>query len=232
MKANKARLLKLTGLSNELFETIRYEMKLFFIRFGSKFNPFKINRIKKIGSQGNLYLNIGAGPFGEEGWVNIDADMLKNISFTYDCRKKIPFKSASVEVIRCEHVVEHMDREYEAIPFLKECLRVLKPGGVVRIIVPDIEKFIAAYYKHDWSIVGIDDKFSEEWGEADLMTRTFRQGGEHKFGYDFVAMSHLLKRVGFSIINREEFGVSSNPLLVNDQKNHKPYSLYVEGIKA
>ena len=79
MKASKARLLKLTGLSNELFETIRYEMKLFFIRVGSRINPFKVSRIKKIGSQSNLYLNIGAGPFGEEGWVNIDADMLKSV---------------------------------------------------------------------------------------------------------------------------------------------------------
>jgi predicted SAM-dependent methyltransferase len=178
--------------------------------------------------QQNLKVNIGAGPFGEKGWVNIDMFMYKNISFTFDCRKRLPFTSNSVEKIRCEHVLEHMDRTYEVPVFLSECKRVLKKNGIIRIVVPDIAKYIKAYYEQDWSIIGLEKNLQKGWEPANILTHVFRQNGEHKFGYDFNALKNALSESGFEYINNVKFAESSDSELRNDQPNHRLYSLYVE----
>lgn len=231
MKASKKRLLHFTGLSNEVFELIRFELNMFFVRLNSKINPLKIQKIKKYSKLDNIKLNVGAGPFGEEGWLNIDMFKYKNISFTNDCRKKLPLVNNTVSIIRCEHVLEHMDKEYEAKVFLKECFRVIKSGGVIRIVVPDIEKFVKAYYEKDWKSVGINYELKDNLQEADVLTHIFRQGGEHKYGYDYNALSYLLAESGFLKIEKKAFGVSLNSELERDQVNHKEHSLYVEAIK-
>ena len=231
MKTGKKKILELTGLSNEVFELFRFELNMFFVRLNSTLNPFKRNKINQYSKQSNIRLNIGAGPFGEEGWINIDMFRMKNISFTYDCRKKIPLRNNSVEVIRCEHVLEHMDKQYEAIIFLKECFRVLKTGGIIRVVVSDIEKFIKAYYEKNWKSVGIDYELKGHWQEADVLTHIFRQGGEHKFGYDFSALSYLLSECGFVEIYKTSYGQSLSTALTSDQANHQFHSLYIEAIK-
>jgi len=231
MKDRKKKILELTGLSEEVFELFRFELNMFFVRLNSSFNPVKLYKINQFSKQSNIRMNVGAGPFGEEGWINIDMFCYKNISFTYDCRKKIPLKNNSVSVIRCEHVLEHMDKQYEATIFLKECLRVLKNGGIIRIVVPNIEKYIIAYYEKDWKSVGIDYNLKDNWQEADVMTHMFRQGGEHKFGYDFSALFYLLKECGFEKIHKQSFEQSLSEDLKNDQSNHQYHSLYVEAIK-
>ena len=231
MKKSKKKILQFTGLSNEVFELFRFELNMFMVRLNSKLNPLKIYKIKKYARHNNIKLNIGAGPFGEEGWVNIDMFKYKNISFTYDCRKSIPLKNNTVSLIRCEHVLEHMDKEYEAKVFLKECHRILNKGGIIRIIVPDIEKFIKAYYEKDWKVVGINQEVKGEWQEADILTHTFRQGGEHKFGYDFKALAYLIEACGFTDIQKTTFGCSISAELTKDQEIHLKHSLYVEAVK-
>jgi len=232
MKKSKEKLLRITGLSNEVFEIFRFEWNTFLLRLNCSVNPFKRRKIKKFTGLSNLKVNVGAGPFGEVGWVNIDVFYCKNISFTYDCRKKLPFRDGTVSKIRCEHVLEHMDIQYETPLFLKECHRVLTETGVLRIVVPDIEKFVHAYYLNEWSALGMQQAISPNWQPADILTHTFRQGGEHKFGYDFYVMKRVLEDAGFKKIERMEFGRSFDPELQKDQKNHEKYSLYVEAIKA
>ena len=62
----------------------------------------------------------------------------------HDLRKGIPFEDNSVDAVYHSHVLEHIDRE--AVPgFLAEILRVLKPGGIHRIVVPDLESQARAY---------------------------------------------------------------------------------------
>ena len=104
-------------------------------------------------------------------------------------------------------------------------------GGIIRIVVPDISKYVEAYYENDWAKVGLDNNQIENWQGAAILTHTFRQGGEHKYGYDFDALSKLLQDAGFTQISKTEFGVSMDAGLKNDQPNHQPYSLYVEAVK-
>src|SRR5258708_4326491 len=85
----------------------------------------------------DLQVNIGPGLFAKAGWVNVDIFNFPGVNCIYDCRKKLPFADGSVRCIFAEHFFEHIDYTEETPFFLTECHRVLQPGGVIRIIVPD-----------------------------------------------------------------------------------------------
>jgi predicted SAM-dependent methyltransferase len=72
------------------------------------------------------------------------------VNCIYDCRRDLPFADASATVIFTEHFFEHIDYCEEVLVFLSECWRVLEPGGVIRIAVPDAEKYIRAYCSEGW----------------------------------------------------------------------------------
>lgn len=76
-------------------------------------------------------LNLGCGTNRLPGWDNHDTDV--------DISKPLPFSDGHADYILCEHCMEHIDY-YAAVAFLKECRRVLRPGGVVRIATPSIER--------------------------------------------------------------------------------------------
>ena len=122
-------------------------------------------------TEGLVKVNIGSGPDGLSNWENLDWGMLAFLGkapllqkafvffgllpasyvkkwppnlILHDCKKKLPFKNNSVDFLYTSHFVEHLKR-YEAVDFLKDCFRILKLGGVLRICVPDIEKISKKY---------------------------------------------------------------------------------------
>lgn len=89
-------------------------------------------------------VNVGCGYRPTPGWVNIE---LKATAETYfwDCRRGLPFSDNRITAIYCEHVFEHFHPQSEATLFMRECLRCLRPGGVLRIVVPDAGAYLHAY---------------------------------------------------------------------------------------
>lgn len=65
----------------------------------------------------------------------------------HDLSRGIPFPDASVDVVYSSHVLEHLDREV-APRFIRECARVLRPGGLIRVVVPDYERYCRNYLDH------------------------------------------------------------------------------------
>lgn len=228
--------IKASPVSPEIFTILRVEFRAIRNRLNYKFNPFKRMLIRKIAAAESISLNIGCGPFGEDGWVNIDLMKLKNVSFTHDSRRHLPFKTGSVDRIRVEQFFEHLDKSFEAPFFLEECKRVMKTGAVLRISVPDIEMFISAYYKNDkngWKDLGYDiDKLPEGFDtRIAILNHIFRQDGEHKYAYDFEAVNYLLVKHGFKNITRQPYRVSLDEQLTEDQENHSNHSMYVDCVK-
>jgi len=78
-----------------------------------------------------IKFNFGCGTNRLEGWANYDSEI--------DISKSLPFPDAYADFILAEHVVEHVEY-HQALSFFRECRRVLKPEGVVRIAVPSIER--------------------------------------------------------------------------------------------
>ncbi len=152
---------------------------------------------------------------------------MPGIDLTLDLRKTLPFKDSTFKFIRIEHCFEHLDPIYDVPTVLKECHRILKAEGQLRIIVPDIELFIHAYVNQNWDFLG---DYSHKDAAAHL-THVFRQGGEHKFGYDYSALKQTLESHNFKNITKMSFGISINKELTDDLPNHQYYSLYVDATK-
>ncbi len=85
-------------------------------------------------------------------WITVD---LAEADFNIDLRARIPlpFDDDSREVVYSAHTFEHLDNETVAF-LMKECRRILKPGGGFRVEVPDLEKFVHAYRTHDRHFLG------------------------------------------------------------------------------
>ena len=89
-------------------------------------------------------LHIGCGSKLLQGWVNIDIDEKLNPDIVLDVTKGLPYPDNSVACIHSEDFIEHITLE-DGKFFLGECLRVLKPGGVLRIVTPDLNSLVLAY---------------------------------------------------------------------------------------
>jgi predicted SAM-dependent methyltransferase len=93
-----------------------------------------------------VLLNVGAGNWGCDGWINLDYPsehyermQSRHKFIPYDIRSDaIPFGNDSVDAIYCSHVIEHIEDEFIE-GFFKECRRVLKKEGVLRFACPDAE---------------------------------------------------------------------------------------------
>ena len=196
---------------------------------------------KALAGSKSLYVNIGAGDSGRDGWVNVDAYPQPGINCLWDCRKGLPFQPESVKGLFAEHVFEHLDYFSEVPVFLASVFRALEPGGTVRLIVPDARKYMLGYLSDDWSelartrplLSGNFDPFSRRRFETkmELINEVFRQGTEHKFAWDFETMQLVMARAGFSEIRQCEFAAGSDPDLLIDSPNRAPESLYVEARK-
>ena len=189
----------------------------------------------------NILVNLGAGAQGKPGWINVDASALPGINCIYDMRRGLPFADCTVRGVFCEHFLEHVDYEEEAPMLLRECHRVLKPGGVVRIIVPDAEAYLRAYCDDGWDRLTlirplmpghVDSYFGNRYDtKMEAVNMIFRQGTEHKFAYDAETLVALLRRCGFSHVEHQTFLRSVMPEVCLDQPMRASESLYVEGQK-
>lgn len=218
-----------------LLDQVKFELHMVSVRLRTRNNP------RKYVGKTDLLVNIGAGSSGKEGWVNIDGFPGDGVTCLADVRKRLPFEDNSVRGIFSEHFLEHIDYIEEAPHFLRECLRSLQPGGVLRIIVPDLEKYLRAYARDDWKLFAkirpLDEHLKDHhygWKyntQMELINFVSRQGQQHKFGYDFATMEFLMRKCGFTEITKQEFGKSQMPELCIDKEIRATESLYVEAVK-
>jgi predicted SAM-dependent methyltransferase len=189
-----------------------------------------------------LKVNIGCGDSPLTGWINVDVYSAPNI-FYWDCRRSLPFEDRSVEMIFAEHVFEHFDHPLETGPFLAECLRCLRPGGILRIVVPDAGRYLSLFSKGLEAFVPVRplssdrDGFRDHWlgslyeTPMELINAVFRQGHEHKFAYDAETLCLYLRKAGFKEGIHQEFGVTKWTEAPPDKPERASESLYVEGVK-
>jgi len=103
-----------------------------------------------------MKLHLGCGTKILNGYINIDVRQLEGVHIVSSIDNLSMFTDNSVELIYCCHVLEHLSR-HDVLKTLKEWNRVLKPGGVVRISVPNFEAIVEHYneYKDIGKIRGL-----------------------------------------------------------------------------
>ncbi len=221
--------------SRRTFDILRFELRVTRERWLNVLLPWRLAKVRRLSTMHDISLNVGSGGSGAQGWINLDAS--SNYAETYcshDLRRALPFSDGSVKRILAEHVIEHMDFKDDVPRIFREFHRVLQPGGVVRIIVPDAERFMCAYLakgSEQWTTLGFSTFPSDMNTPIELVNHVFHQGGEHCFGWDYKAMEFSLQRAGFPQVIRQTYGQSIDPELAIDQANHEHYSLYVEAVK-
>lgn len=120
---------------------------------------------------GGPWLNVGSGAEAPEGWINLDGSWQASLAGKprlaalasrltgrpvghwprgvrhWDLRRGLGFESGSVSVVYSSHTLEHLRRD-EALSLLREAHRVLAPGGVCRVVVPDLDAIVGFYLAH------------------------------------------------------------------------------------
>ncbi|PNW30957.1 UNVERIFIED_CONTAM: methyltransferase type 11 [Euhalothece sp. KZN 001] len=90
------------------------------------------------------YLNLGCGRRYHPDWTNLDFRSTGEGVIAHNLNQNIPFPNESFDVVYHSHLLEHFSRS-NAESFLKECYRVLRPQGVLRVVVPDLEQIAITY---------------------------------------------------------------------------------------
>jgi len=198
--------------------------------------PWRRLKISKLRNMKGISLNLGTGGRGKDSWINMDAiGSHLDLYCTHDLRRPLPMLDGSVKRILAEHVIEHLDFYGDVPGVFTEFHRVLEPGGVARIIVPEVTRYMETYFQgrtEGWKKLGFKEGIPEDMETPiELVNHVFHQKGEHLFGWDFPAMERALLKAGFVKVLRQKYRVSVDSELAIDQPNHEPYSMYVEAIK-
>jgi predicted SAM-dependent methyltransferase len=195
-----------------------------------------------------LRVNIGCGTTAPEGWYNIDnsptiwwsripvaSKVFKTTPWPrsvhrHDVLKGLPFADHSVDFIYSSHTFEHFTYP-QSLALTKECLRVLKPEGILRLVVPDLEQ-IARDYLADPAPMA-----SHRFIERLLLSHSWRDllhpGAHHSQMFDARSLTAMLHEAGFNAPQISSFGASEIPGVMDvELEERRDESLYIEAQKT
>lgn len=197
---------------------------------------------------GLIKLNIGCGLDAYPGWYNYDNSptiRLSRIAFlakylrlpawprtviAHDVLKGLPWETGSVDFIYSSHAFEHFTYE-QSLKVAKDCHRALKPGGALRIVVPDLRKIISEYFDNAEPLAS--HTLLNRMGIKTSPVRGFvHPGAHHQQVFDARSLCHMLREAGFSNPADKAFGYSRIPDIAAIELERRAHeSLYVEAIR-
>jgi len=180
-------------------------------------------------------LNVGSGPSAAGGWINIDGSWQARLAghpwvaravsaalgieaghwppaVKYrNVKRGLGYGDGSVAVVYASHLLEHLYRN-EARALLRDARRTLKPGGVCRVVVPDVAAIVAWYLAHQREPAAQKKQASSDLLMGMMLLRSERARGsgllgavrhwtdlhEHKWMYDQEGLVALFAEAGFA----------------------------------
>lgn len=188
-------------------------------------SPLQRRRAEQIeATRRPLRLHLGSGGEPKDGWVNVDL-LGDPVELAWDLARGIPFSDGSAEAVFHEHLLEHIPLRAGYF-FLRECFRVLRPGGVLRVAVPDAGR-LAASYAGDRSYLR---SLHPEAPTAMLGLQELFYWHRHTTMYDAETLTLMLRAAGFPAPEQKDFRDSAlDP--VPDTESRALESLYMEATK-
>jgi len=166
--------------------------------------PALISRYMKTHSLRKL--QIGAYVCMMPGWLNTDLYPQSLSSVTLDATKTFPLPDTSFDYVFSEHQLEHI--EYEgAVTMFKECHRILRSGGKIRIAIPSLEPLLQLFgstrtdlqERYIRRMTGFAFPEVKDVNPCFAINAVFTKWG-HRFIYDKTTLGNLLKTIGFTNI--------------------------------
>ncbi len=173
-------------------------------------------------------LQIGSSLNILDGWLNSDVYCLSHRVVYLNATKVFPFENDTFDYIFAEHVIEHLTYK-EGLFMLRECHRVLKPGGKIRIATPDLETLIDLYTTEEKS--ELQDRYIQ-WivpmffPDVSFYSAVFAiniafQNWGHKFLYDSTTLQRAMEEARFVDISRFKPGESNDEALIRIESHGK-----------
>ena len=178
------------------------------------------------------YLDLGCGPNTSPDFCNLDYSWHPGIDVCWDVTRGLPFADHYIGGIFTEHLLEHLAFA-DALALLAECRRILRVGGVLRLVVPDGQLYLSEYAKHvageiaHMPYADVDKNVFPDATPIVSVNRIFREHG-HRFIWDYETLRLALLRCGFTNVERRSFGKGADPKLLRDTQGRAVESLYVE----
>lgn len=218
-----------------ILRLVRYEVQLASVTMKSACSPRQWNVKRRLNRDRDLRVQFGSGPTPVPGWINIDGGSGADLQM--DLRRHLPLQADSVAYVFTEHFLDHLQFPDGVGRLLRECRRVLKPGGTIRVVVHDGERLLRACVEKDVEFFrGIADFDLPDENVSSLMAyvnHIFRFNGFHQFIYDYETLERQFLNAGFTSVRRSSFRGSliSELNLDLDLPDRAPQSLYVEAVK-
>ena len=171
-------------------------------------------------------LNLGCGIHYHTDWVNVDFNSTGPGVIALNLNKGIPLEDNSFDVVYHSHLLEHFPKSYAPV-FLKECHRVLKNGGIIRVVVPDLEQIVRWYLllleksisgdkeaqnKYEWIMLELFEQMVRNYSGGEML-KYWKQ--EQIPSEDFV-----IERVGSEALNIiSQIRQSKSYIKIDDRQN-------------
>ena len=176
-------------------------------------------------------LHIGGGWHRLDGWLNTDIDLIPGVMFM-DATKPFPFADGTIQFVYAEHMIEHIPRE-DATRMLRECHRVMRTGGVIRVTTPDLAVLLGLYAtplserQHRYLSWFCQTFLPHEPtpNAVAAINAHFRMWG-HQFVYDETTLAGALREAGFTSVRRRPLTESDHAAL----RNLENVDRYPEGL--
>jgi len=172
-------------------------------------------------------LNLGSGAYVLPAWWNVDEDPATPADAHYRF-PPIDASDASVDEVYLGHVLEHLEPP-DADALLRECWRVLEPGGALGVVVPDTRWVLEQYLLGRGTRVEVPQGVFWELDDLDAVNAVFLystlQDSRHRWSYDATTLRRALERAGFTVVR--EIDRWTDPRA----SAHNPWSLGFDAVK-
>lgn len=174
-------------------------------------------------------LNWGCGTEPEPGWINSDIKEDPTVDISCDILEGLPLETGSIEYAVSIHALPELSYP-DQLPALLELRRVLAPGGVLRLALPDLDRGIRAYQEREHDYFLVPDEDARSIGSKFIVQMLWYGYSKTLFTHDFIV--ELLEKAGFAEIRRCAFGETAGPFPEIVELDNRPEeSLFVEARK-
>jgi len=178
---------------------------------------------------GTRRLNWACGPRPAPGWINADRLCAPGIALSGDIREGLPLADDEVDYAVAIHGLQDLPYP-DVVPALQELRRVLRPHGVLRLGLPDLERALAAYGRGDAGYFYIPDAEVTTLSGKLIVQLTWYGSVRTPFTWEFAR--ELLLRAGFRRVTRCAYRLTASPHAdIVELDNRERESVFVEAVK-